>query len=256
MTINFDVISDLYLESMEGFSWEGKATSLFCIIAGNISSNHDVLFDFLEYLSQYYEAVFYIDGDLEHDEFNGDFNRSYNSLRDNIDEIKKVVFLHENIVILNGAALLGTNGWTTFDFINESMLDTNIDFLDSRNMVPEHISGEIYRMAITDQHYMFNSVETAQTMADINNLIVVTNSVPKPEFLVHDKEYAGTILGDTAGNNGIVECLQHDTEGKVSTWIFGKYLGDLDYTINGVRYVNNPGKNKETSVYFPKIIKI
>jgi hypothetical protein len=255
MTINFDVISDLNLKSLNDFSWEGKATSLFCIIAGNISSNHDILFDFLEHLAQYYEAVFFLDGDLEHDEFEGDFDRSYSSLRQNIDGIDKVVFLHENIVVLNNAAILGTNGWTTFNFVNEHALDENIRFLEDRGMVPEEVSTEIFKMSITDQHYMYNSVASAQTMPEVQNLIIVTNSIPKTEFVLHDKEYAGTILGDTSGNNGITDCLENDTEGKISTWIFGKYHGDLDYTIDGIRYVNNPG-SKDLSIYYPKIIKI
>ena len=256
MSLNFDLISDLYLESMDDINWENKVTSLFCIVAGNISKNHDVVFDFLEHISEFYEAVFFIDGDLEHDEFEGDFDRSYNSLRQNIEEIPKVIYLHENIVIMHGAALLATNGWTTFNFLNRDLLDSNVDFLSSTGSVPEDTAGQIFRMAITDQHYMCNSIEQAQRMGEIQNLIVITNCVPKSEFVTHDAEYDGTILGETSGNDGLVECLERDTEHKVKTWIFGKYPGDLDYDINGVRYVNNPGKNKDLNIYYPKIIKI
>lgn len=256
MSLNFDLISDLYLDSVEDLNWENKVTSLFCIVAGNISSNHDVLFDFLEHISQFYEAVFFIDGDLEHDEFEGDFDRSYTSLKQNLEELPKVIFLHENIVIMHGAALLATNGWTTFNFINRNALDSNVDFLAEQGGVPEKVAGEIFRMAITDQHYMCNSIDSAQTMAEIKNLIVITNCVPKSEFVTHDADYDGTILGDTSGNDGLVECLEKDTEGKVKAWIFGKYPGDLDYNINGVRYVNNPAKNKDLSIYYPKIIKV
>lgn len=252
---DFDLISDLYLETIDGFTWENKATSLFCIVAGNISSNRSVLYDCLEDISQYYEVVFFIDGDLEHDSFNGDFDQSYNDLRVNLTSMKKIVYLHENIIILNNATLLATNGWTTFDFTQKNTLEETIDFLDMRGMVPSKVSDDIFKMAVTDQHYLLNSVEACQTMADCQNLVIVTNSVPLMDFITHDEEYDGTLLGDTAGNTGITSCLKNDLENKTSTWLFGKFPGDLDYNIEGVRYVNNPGKNKDLDMYYPKLIK-
>jgi len=255
MTINFDLISDLYLTELDGVSWEGKATSLFCIVAGNISNDHDVLFEFLETISEFYEAVFFIDGDLEHDNFNGDFDRSYASIRDNLNEMEKVFFLHENIIILPGVTLLATNGWTTFDFTSAHTVYETLDFLQERENVPFGVSDKILKLAVTDQHYMYNSVESAQDMEDVEKIIIVTNSVPKSDFIMHDDDYAGTILGDTSGNSGIVACLEHDFRNKVSTWLFGKYPGDIDYKIDGVRFVNNPGLNKDLSIYYPKIIK-
>jgi len=255
MKTNFDLISDLYLTTIDDFTWDNKATSLFCIVAGNISNDRNVLFDFLNELEQYYEAVFFIDGDLEHDGFNGDFDYSYADLRNTINKMEKVVFLHENIIILNNATILATNGWTTFDFTNKNPVDETIEFLDMRGTVPTKVSNDIFKMAMTDQSYMHNSIEACQTMADCQNLVVVTNSVPSPEFITHDDEYDGTVLGDTTGNSGILSCLDNDTENKVSTWIFGKYPGDLDYDIEGIRFVNNPGKNKDLNIYYPKLIK-
>jgi len=255
MTINFDLISDLYLHSIDKFSWEGKATSLFCIVAGNISSDHDVLFEFLENISQYYEAVFFIDGDLEHYHYNGDFDKSYASIRENLFEMEKVFFLHENIVILPNVTLLATNGWTTFDFTSNRPVEEILDFMDDRGSVPLDISDKILKLAVTDQHYMLNSVEACQDMEDVTNVIVISNSVPKSEFIVHDDDYDGTILGDMAGNKGIVACLENDTKKKITTWLFGKYPGDVDYTVDGVRFVNNSGQSKDLSIYYPKIIK-
>ena len=75
-------------------------------------------------------------------------------------------------------------------------------------------------------------------MSDCQNIIVVTNSVPLNDFIDHDAEYDGTVFGDTAGNSGILQCLSNDTENKVSHWVFGKYPGDLDYEIDGIRFHN------------------
>jgi hypothetical protein len=253
-TINFDLISDLNLDSLTEFSWDGKATSLYCIVAGNVTSNTDTLLEFLTELSTYYEAVFFLDGDLEHAECNGEFDANYKFLADEIELIDKVIYLHENIIIMDGATLLATNGWTTFDFTNPNAIDDNMDFLEAQGVMTETTANEIFKMAITDQHYMYNSIRSCQDIEDCENIVVITNSVPRPEFITHNDDYDGTILGDTAGNNGITSCLKNDTLGKVSTWIFGKYPGELDYEIDGVRYVNNPMIGKDLSFYYPKVI--
>lgn len=253
--INFDLISDLYLDSLDGFNWEDKVTSLFCIVAGNIADDHDLLFDFLEYIAQFYEGVFFIDGDLEHDMFEGDFDRSYASLRDNIHGMDDVFFLHENIIILPGITLLATNGWTTFDFTSNNEINDTMEFLEMSQNVPQVVANRIFKLAVTDQHYMYNSIESCQDMEEVENLMVVTNSVPIADFIMHDDDYDGTLLGDISGNSGLVDCLTNDPKKKVTTWIFGKYPGDIDYEIDGVRFVNNPGLTKDLSIYYPKIIK-
>jgi len=255
MTINFDLISDLYLDSLNDFTWKGKATSLFCIVAGNVSADRDILFEFLEDISQYYEAVFFIDGDLEHKNFDSDFDKSYASLRDNLHEMEKVFFMHENIIILPHVTLLATNGWTTFDFTGTHTIDETLHFLEERENVPQDIANKIFKLAVTDQHYMYNSVESCQDMEDVGKVIIISNSVPKMEFIAHDNDYDGTVLGDASGNSGLVSCLEHDAKNKVSTWLFGKYPGDIDTEVDGVRFVNNSGQNKDLSFYYPKIIK-
>lgn len=255
MSINFDLISDLHLDTLDDFTWEGKATSLFCIVAGNISASHDVLFGFLETIEHYYEAVFFIDGDLEHEQFDGDFDKSYTSIRDTLEEMERVFFLHENIVILPNATLLATNGWTTFDFTSQHTVDETQDFLEQREGLPIDVSNNIFKLAITDQHYMYNSIESVQEMDEVKNLIVITNSVPCPEFIKHNFDYDGTVLGDTCGNGGIRACLENDLNKKVTTWLFGKYPDDIEYDVDGVRYVSNPGTNKDLDIYYPRIIK-
>jgi HD superfamily phosphodiesterase len=65
MDITFDIISDLNLSEEDKFVWEDKVTSLFCIVAGNISHDIKIVQKTLTYLSTLYQGVFYIDGALE-----------------------------------------------------------------------------------------------------------------------------------------------------------------------------------------------
>lgn len=255
MLINFDIISDLYIEDYDDFSWENKATSLCCIVAGNIASDRHLLFRVLENLGTYYEKVFFIDGALEHTTYNSDFIASYDSLSEGIGLLDNVFFLHENIIIMNGATLVSTNGWTTFDFTKHTDLEETIEFLDLRGVMPTSTAYAIRKMSHFDVEYLSNSISACQTMLDAQNIIVVTNAVPDNSLIDHDFDYHDTILGDTSGNNALLNCIEEDTEGKISTWVFATYDGEIDIQMEGIRFVNNPGKSKDLSLYFPKILK-
>jgi len=257
ITRQFDIISDLNLENLNNFSWENKATSLFCIIAGNITQHRSVLFEFLNNIKEHYKLVFFIDGELEHTPYKGDFVSSYINLEEGIREIEKVVFLHENIIVLNETTvIMGSNGWTTFDFTNKSTVTDTIDFLAKNDILQEQYANEVFKLAVSDQHYLSTSIDTCQEMQDCTEIIIVTNTVPKTEFITHNDEFYGTHLGDVIGNNGIVHCLESDIGHKVNTWVFGKFPEELDYTIDNIRYINNPMQDKELDMYFPKRIDV
>ena len=65
MKIGFDLISDLYLTEKDNFNWDNKATSLYCVIAGNISSDSRVIISTLNHLARFYQGIFYVPGQLE-----------------------------------------------------------------------------------------------------------------------------------------------------------------------------------------------
>ena len=67
MAITFDLISDLHLETWDQeFDWSNRATSHYCVVAGDISQDRKSALHCLKKLGQSYQAVFYIDGNDEH----------------------------------------------------------------------------------------------------------------------------------------------------------------------------------------------
>ena len=110
MLAGFDIISDLNLTSLKTFIWEGKPTSLFCIIPGNISSNLDIVYDTLAHLSKLYRGVFFIDGGLEM----GDpelKDQRVEHLSRMANKFKNVSYLNTNVIVVDGIAVIGCNGW-------------------------------------------------------------------------------------------------------------------------------------------------
>jgi hypothetical protein len=68
MKFAFDLISDLHVETWDSFDWTGQATSPYCVVAGDVARDRQLLLaDVLKHLGECYPGgVFYIDGNDEH----------------------------------------------------------------------------------------------------------------------------------------------------------------------------------------------
>ena len=98
--IGFDIISDLYLSPDDSFNWEGKATSLYCIIAGNISNDTRTFILTLSHLSKFYQGVFFTTG--QYDVSGKTDIEDYNSKISHAFEKKhNITSLYQNVVIIH-----------------------------------------------------------------------------------------------------------------------------------------------------------
>lgn len=230
MSICFDLISDLYLTPESVFNWENKPTSLYCIIAGNISDDLKVVSSTLQHLSHVYQGVFYIPGYLEYS-LSDDYEKTTDNLVKIVTKYKNCALLQNHVVIINGVALLGCNGWHTIQEITDEYKKEMID---------------TYRF--DDMVYIKNSIDKLQKHLDIKKIVLVSNAVPlnhlyygeTPKHLQNEVELALTLIGDS--------------EGKVSNWVFGTYGKIVDTKIDNINYLNNSYLNKNP--YWPKRFEV
>ena len=108
--IGFDIISDLYLSPTDTFNWDGKATSLYCIVAGNVSNDLKTIRKVLSHLGQYYQGVFYCLGSLEYEDCINIETRTKEIFK-TCNTLRNVALLHHHVVIVESVAILGINGW-------------------------------------------------------------------------------------------------------------------------------------------------
>lgn len=262
MPFVFDLISDLHNETWSTFDWTGHATSPFAIVAGDVAVDRDVLLKTLHHLSKCYHMVFYIDGNDEHKHFMSDLAGSYRSLHRDIKKLKNVVYLQENVVVMNGIAVLATNGWWGFDAdptIDEDQ--THHWWIDKMHRDGYDANSHIIKdLSRTDAAYIIRSVQKLQIHQDVKKIVIVTHTVPNKELISHDIDLEGKY-----GFNCMVNCLMdlaltNDTENKIHTWCFGHYHLPVDRVIDGIRYVNNCRGRGNTdfkqSVFYPKRIEI
>lgn len=260
MSFSFDLISDLHIETWDGFDWSGLATSPYCIVPGDIARDRKLVIDILRHLGQCYQAVFYIDGNDEHRYYYNDLTASYSDLGHQLRKIPNVVFLQDNVVVVDGVAVLGTNGWWTYD------LDPAIDseqtslWFQNQAQVPAQVAKIAGRMATTDATYMTQSIKRLQTHMDVKKIVCVTHTVPMASLINHDLALVDTLRFNTMGNGFMNRALSADTENKVHTWCFGHYHGSVDQIRQGVRFVNNCRGRGDTEwrkwVYHPLRIVI
>lgn len=227
MNFAFDVISDLNLTPNEPFDWSSKPTSLFCIIPGNISSDIHTVYRVLRHLSSLYHGVFYIDGSLENtDVYNRD--AKVKELQTICSNFKNVVYLHNNVVIVDGIGLLGINGWSK-----------------SCDSITDDFQVKCFRY--DDLVYLEKTLEKIQLHPDIKKLIVVSNCVPSEELL----------FGETKFNQENMYpnfVLDKDTEHKIVHWVYGSYDKFVEKKIGYVNYVNHGKFDKNP--YFAKRIEV
>jgi len=215
MKIGFDVISDLYLTPEDKFDWEGKATSLYCIVAGNISNDLRTIRQTLLHLGRFYQGVFYCLGSVEYENTTNIELRT-KEIQKICNTIKNVALLHHHVVIVDSIAILGANGWYGNTLPADPMTEIQLEVHRNEDII-----------------YLSSSVERLQKHLDVKSIIMVSNSVPNTDL------YFGQIPEHVKVQLPIDLCLESDTEKKITHWVYGTYDKVVDITNDNINYINN-----------------
>jgi len=253
MQFSIDLISDLNINK-ESFDWIGKPTSLFCLVAGNVSSDRTILLETLQHLGRQYKQVFFIDGpqDMRHEIIN--LKESYKELEMYIPNLENIVYGNNQVVMLNNVAIVLVNGWWSYDFDNNIDIEQVEQLLIDEWKIDRQSMLKLACYAYSDTKYLENTIRKLQSHKDVKEIIIVSSTVPLINLISHDIELASSTKMNLMGSSMITSCLSFDTEQKVKTWCFGYYPHAIDEIIDGIRFVSNP-RSGHIDVYYPKIIR-
>ena len=212
--VGFDLISDLGVT--ENFDWTNKPESLYCLIPGNISSDISKVRQVLTHLSTLYAGVFFVPGTLEYAD-SIDYQARTNALRTACSGIKNTLLLYNSAVIVDTIAILGTTGWYG----------------------PEHSNPISDNNRKNDIQYLGQSIDKLQLYPDISKILILSNSVPKPELYFGEEDSA---IYDQLP---LIACLPNDTMQKIHTWAFGSYNKEVDVIEHNIHFVSNPKGQKD-----------
>lgn len=227
--ISFDIISDLCLGPNEIFKMNNIATSLYCVVAGNISSDTRTIIQTLSHISKFYHGVLYIPGSLEYENIK-DIEYRTQELEAICDFIDGVSILYRNVAIIDGVAIAGINGW---GFIDKEYDISTIARLHERE---------------DDIVYLEKSIEKLQLHLDVKKIILVSSIIPNVELY----------YGEMPSNHWdyeLTNCLISDTEKKISHWVFGGSNNIVDVKPIDINYISNPYVVSKNN-YWPKRISI
>jgi predicted phosphodiesterase len=260
MNFNFDLISDIHRETWTNFDWSGQPTSQYCIVAGDIARDRTLVIDTLEQLSKVYLGVFYIDGNDEHKNYMEDLNQSYLELTDLISHLTNVIYLQDNVVIMNGVAILASNGWWSYDFNPYLDFDQSMEWVKNKDGISQTAAANIVVTGYRDAGYLVNSVAKLQKHKDVKAIVMVTHTVPTRKIIQHDIELEDSWRFNSMGNSYVDDAIAADSENKIKLWCFGHYHRPVDTIIDGIRYVSNPRGRGDTpysqAAYYPKRISV
>lgn len=260
MSFSFDLISDLHIESWPNFDWSNQATSPYCVVAGDVARDPDLVAKTLRHLGECYAGVFYIDGNEEHRYSLADLPGSYHTLETAISNIPNVVHMQNNVVITNGVALLAANAWWTYEFDPGTDPDQSLEWYRDYVGISREQANNICDRAIYDAAYLIKSVRRLQTHQDVKRIVILTHTLPHPAFVSHDPDIAGTWRYNSMGNHLVHELLNQDSECKIHNWVFGHYHRPVEQVLAGIKYVSNPRGRGDTPwcqpAYNPKKITV
>jgi hypothetical protein len=146
--------------------------------------------------------------------------------------LQKVACLYRYVVIINGVAVLGANGW----YGNKNDLTDSLEKL------------HLHSQQVEDVTYLGASLERLQLHLDVKKIIVVTHSSPSPELFFKEDP------PDLDSQIPMMQVLGQDSENKVVTWVYGSYNKNVETTINNINYINNSCYDKNP--YWPKRVNV
>ena len=237
--IGFDVISDLDLGPNDSFNWEGKPTSLYCILSGNISSDLRTVHQTLAHLSKLYQGIFYTPGLAEYADTE-QINQRTAELVNIVQSVPNTVMLHHNVVIVDGVAIIGSNCWEDAHDPGQSI---SIDEL------------KYHQYRLDDMGFLHQTIEKLQRHIDVKKIVLVTNAVP------NENCYFGQKPDYTSLQVPLDTILNADTESKICYWIYGSYGKPVEATLlvprkHDITAVTNPFVEKNTKNFYAKRISI
>lgn len=260
MTFVFDLVSDLHVKPEDDFNWEGQPTALYCIVAGDISDDRQTTLRTLRHLSQFYLGTFFIDGNEEHRRHYDSLGQSYDDLVEEIQKMPGVIYLHNNVVVVDGIAFVAANGWWCYNFNPELDTADALEWFCNYIGISQDAAIDVMSRGYHDAAYLKHTVAKLQRHPDIKKIVMITHTLPTTELSNHDNDLVNDLRYNCLGNNHLIESLKDDDANKIAMWCFGHYHMPIDREIDGVQFISNPrgrlGTPWSQDPYYPKRIEI
>ena len=180
------------------------------ILLGDIGyPNTKVYNNFLEYLSNIFDDVYFIYGNHEYFGF---------SIENPNNTLKNVHYMNNDSIIINNNVILFTTLWT---FIPKEYSDYVFNKIHDYKRIPNHTVNGVNKMYLENVEWLTKEIEK------YSNYNIIVCSHHAPSFKCISSKYTGDILNYNYASD--LEYLM----GGCKYWLYGHTHNTVDITING-----------------------
>jgi len=236
----FDFVSDLHVDinGYDGSFFDWKPESDILVIAGDCANDAELTCEVVKEAKRYYDYVIFTDGNHDH----------YRPRKRSVNDNKKILnsitgdgitYLDSGMIIIGGTLFVGANGWYDFNSYNKVTPQHQKGLWrsymnDSRvirfNEIPEKMAYDQYR-------YINDIIVKTQYDPTIDNIVVVTHTIPMNELAVPDYHQWAYLNGSYV--NSHMRDVMDNAHDKLKVWVYGHTHFHNDKVIDGVRFINN-----------------
>lgn len=236
--MKFQLISDLHLEHAKEYQLpfaEGEK-EIVLFLAGDICEYDrlSVLFRFLKDVCARFKNVIYIAGN--HEYYHGHIPNSRNKflIRAKKDLPENFIFLHNEMIQLDGVSIIGTTLWTDYDKANPIAMSYGERNIADYDMIRFGNYERLRAIITVDEHKHAIEFLKKSFIEMEKKSIVVTHHAPCYKSI--NAYWAGN-----PGNPVFVSDLSELIyEGKPNFWLHGHMHNSFDYEIYDTRVICNP----------------
>jgi predicted phosphohydrolase len=245
--ISFDYISDLHIDYWDKKYWPegGKGIrkdfpinwdriirgSDILVVAGDVSDNMQTSFEYLTSLRKYYPIILFVDGNHEH-------YSAYPKLIDNeqVQVPEGIHYLPQKDFLIGKSVFIGTCGWWDYGRSQnpervEQAINEQKGYIKSLGKKKHSkLAQNIICQSRKDYQYLIDKLEKYSKIPEIEEVIIVTHTVPKKEFTrVPATDY-----------NSYLDRIP-DQKYKITRWIFGHNHQSFEFVDRkNIQYLSNP----------------
>ena len=219
-----------------------KTINRILIIAGDISDDIDLSIKYLNDQSVNYERILFVDGNHEHVSAYPNLLETeyiYNKIKELNND--KIVYLPKTHYKLGKTIFIGYCGWWDYDSNNNNSVNNALKYF--KEWIPElsettnslSFINNVMKNSFAQHELIKNYLEIYQNDESIDNIVVVTHTVPLKELALDESGVLETSCQLQSKAKNLIGKYS-----KLTKWIFGHTHNNLSLNKDGVHFVTNP----------------
>lgn len=253
--MQFDLVSDIHLEHWNNnYDFQKDKKSDLLVVAGDVSDNPDLTYEWLVTVSSEYKQILFIDGNHEHQGTGFEIEKVNEKIKDMSSTVPNLHYLSSKPYVKDDVAIIGTNGWWDFK-IGEPYVPRSYSFEHICKHFGQNTAIKILKQSTVEYAKMVNWLSEYQYNDNIKSIVCITHTLPVKRAISW-AVYPPIQKAVGCYGNSLMEELPIYFD-KIKAWCFGHNHDQQEFIQNTVTYHSNPrGRpedfNRET--YKPKTI--